>query len=224
VRPPKILPRGFAALVAALALAGCGGGSDTGTSSEPFQPQASLTAVGGTARTEKPAFVMQVVPRPGDPNIRSVAVTLPPVVLVDPTAIRQLCTRKELKSDRCAGHQRVGFARVVSPVYPKPLSGPVYAVSGYGALPHLAYVLGGPANVLLEGRIVSKRGRIQAGADDLPDTPVRSFELTIDGGSGGYLVLSRDICHGNPTADATFRSQDGQVNEQEISLTAECGG
>lgn len=207
-----------------MAAAGCGGGSGTSTSSEPFQPQASLKAVGGTARTEKPAFVVDVAPRPGDPNIRSVAVTLPPVVLVDPTAIRQLCTRKDLKADRCAGHQRVGFARVRSPAYPAPLSGPVYAVSGYGALPHLAYVLGGPAEVLLEGRIVSTHGRIQAGADDIPDAPVKSFELTIDGGKGGYLVLSRDLCHGNPTADATFRSQEGQVHEEEIPLTAECEG
>ena len=100
----------------------------------------------------------------------------------------------------------------------------MYAVSGYGALPHLAYVLGGPANVLLKGRVVSHGGRIQAGVDHVPDTPLKTFELTIDGGRDGYLVLSRNICGAEAVADGTFTSQDHQVYRQRIPLTADCGG
>jgi hypothetical protein len=213
----------LAALAAAIVLAGCGGDSEETAPSEPFQPQASLTAVGGTTRGEKPAFVIRVLARPGDSNIRSVAVVLPPVVLVDAAAIGRLCSRRELASDRCAGRQRFGFARAVSPAYGAPLSGPVYAVSGFGRLPHLAYVLGGPANFLLEGRVISEGGRIGAGVDDVPDTPLKTFELRIDGGRSAYLVLSRNICGAPAAADGTFTSQDGQVHEQEIPLSADCG-
>ena len=211
----------LAALAAAVALAGCGGGSETTTPSEPFQPQASLRAVGGTARADKPAFVIHVVTRPGDANIRSVAVTLPAVVLVDAVAIRDICSRSELKSQRCKGHRQLGSARVLSPAYQGALSGPVYAVSGFGGLPRLAYVLGGPANVVLEGRVVSKGGRIQAGVDDVPDTPVKAFTLRINGGEEGYLVLSRNICGAKAIADARFTSQDGQVHEQRVPLEAD---
>jgi hypothetical protein len=117
----------------------------------------------------------------------------------------------------------VGSARAVSPAYPGPLAGPVYAVSGMGGLPRLAYVLGGPAEVLLYGRVVSKGGRIQAGVEDVPDTPLERFELTVDGGKAGYLILSHDICKFKPPADATFTSQDGQVHRQKVPLDARCG-
>jgi hypothetical protein len=212
-------------LAAAVAIAGGGGDSETETtgSTASFEPRASLRAVGGTERTDKPALVLRIVARPGDVNIRSAAVNLPPVVLVDAEAITGFCSERELKADRCAGHQRLGRARVLSPAYAGELSGPVYPVTGSGRLATLAYVLGGPAEVVLRGRVVSADGRIQAGVEDVPDTPLRSFELTISGGPQGYLILSQDICRGEPMADAEFTSQDGQDFERRISLEAACG-
>lgn len=223
--------------LAALAFGGCGGGSDS-TSTSPstsggstsggsgggFEPHATLTAVGGTVRTDKPRFDIEVIARPGDANIKSAAVDLPPVVLIDTTAIRDLCTRQDLKSERCAGHQEIGHATILSPAFNGALSGPVYAVTGYGGLPHLAYVLSGPTSVVLEGRVVSKGGRIEAGIDDVPDTPLHSFELDLAGGKNGYLVLSRNICGQPSAADGTFTSQDGQTHTETIPLQAECGG
>jgi hypothetical protein len=212
------------ALVSAIAIVGCGGGSESTSSGPPFEPQASLRAVGGTDRGDKPEFVIRVVPRPGDAKIRSAAVNLPPVVLVDATAISGFCSERELQSDDCAGKRRLGSARVLSPAFEGVLSGPVFAVTGSGTLPRLAYVLSGPADVLLRGRIVSKGGRIQAGVEDVPKTPLKSFELTIDGGKRGYLILSRNICKADALADGTFTSQAGQLYEQEIPLEADCRG
>ncbi len=219
-RPIAVL----ALLASALVLAGCGG-SDSTTSSEPFAPQATLRAIGGTMRTDKPELVIHVDSRPGDENIRSVAVNLPPVLLVDPTALGGVCAQSKLEAEECAGQRRVGFARAVSPAYGEPLAGPVYAVSGGGesGLPRLAYVLSGPADILLYGRVVSKGGRIQAGVEDVPNTPLKSFELRIAGGRPGYLILSRDICRANAVADGTFTSQGGQVEREKIPLEADCG-
>lgn len=212
-----------AALAATLVLvAGCGGGSET-TATMPFEPQATLHAIGGTRRPAKPDLVLTVQTRPGDANISSAHVELPPVALVDATSIRSICGRKELESSRCAGKQSLGTSRVVSPSLARPLTGPVYVVSGPGRQFHLAYVLGGPLHLLLEGKIESKGGRIAAGVEEVPDTPMKSFELRIAGGKSGYLVLDRDICHGNPTATATFTSQEGQTHEEQVPLLAECG-
>ena len=215
----------LAVLASAIAIAGCGGGSDTTSSSKPFAPQASLRAIGGTVRTDKPDLVIDVAMRSGDANIRSVAVNLPPVLLVDPTALGGVCGQGELETDECAGQRPVGSARAVSPAYGEPLAGPVYAVSGGGGngLPRLAYLLSGPADILLYGRVVSKGGRIQAGVEDVPDTPLKSFQLRIAGGKPGYLILSRDICAAEAVADGTFTSQDGQVHREKIPLEADCG-
>jgi len=211
------------ALSCAALLGGCGGDSGTTTSTGPFAPNATLKAVGGTVRTDKPRLEIRVEARPGDENIRSVAVNLPPVVLVDTTAIGKICSESELNTDECAGSHKLGSARVVSPAYDGALSGPVFLVSGSGPLPGLAYLLSGPADVLLRGRVVSRDGRIQAGVDDVPDTPIETFELTIDGGRSGYLVLSRNICRADAVADGTFVSQGGQTYRQKIPLEAECG-
>jgi hypothetical protein len=213
----------LAALSCAALLAGCVGGSATTSSTKPFEPHATLRAIGGTVRTDKPRFVIRVDARPGDENIRSVAVNLPPVVLVDTTAIGTICSEAELESEDCAGSHRLGSARVLSPAYDSALSGPVYLVSGSGTLPGLVYLLSGPAEVILRGRVISKAGRIQAGVDDVPDTPLNTFELTIDGGKDGYLVLSRNVCAAETSADGTFTSQEGQTYRQRIPLEADCG-
>jgi hypothetical protein len=212
-----------ALLAASVVLASCGG-SDSETSESAFSPKASLAAVGGTKRTDKPDLVFTVEPRAGQPNLRAVRVELPPVVLVDPISIGRFCSEGELKADDCAGRPRLGVARVTSPSYDAPLEGPVYAVTGSGGLPRLAYVLSGPTDVLLRGRIESAGGTIAAGVDDIPDVPFERFTLRIEGGKQGLLVLSRDVCRGEPAGEGTFTSQDDQVERRQIPLVADCGG
>jgi hypothetical protein len=218
-----ISPVVLATFAACVALAACGGDSEEDDDSgKPFAPQATLTAVGGTERTEKPELVMRVEAKAGDANIRSAAVTLPAAFIVDSTALGNLCSEGELEASRCRGRERMGSARVVSPAFGEPLSGPLYAVSGSGGLPRLAYVLGGPTDLLLRGRIEIEGVRIQAGIEDVPDTPLRTFELTIAGGKPGYLVLSRNICRTGATATASFTGHEGQSVEQQIPLQADC--
>ncbi len=216
-----------AALIAcATWLAACGGGSETTTTEteQAFSPRASLRAVGATQRTGKPEFVFRVEPRAGQPNLKSASVELPPVVLVDPTAIGTFCSESELSEKECAGRPRLGVARVLSPAYEAPLEGPVYPVTGSGGLPRLAYLLGGPSELLLRGEVVSQGGTIAAGVEDVPDIPFDSFVLRIEGGKEGFLVLSHDICQGNPTATGTFTSQDGQTSTEKFPLEADCSG
>ena len=211
----------LAAIAGAALIAGCGD-SESEESSEPFKPSASLTAVGGTVRADKPEFVIRVESRAGDANIRSATVTLPAVVFVDQAAIGNLCSRSDLEADDCAGHPRMGVARVVSPAYDGVLKGPVYAVSGYGGLPHLAYVLDGPAKIQLHGRILTKGARLQAGIEEVPNTPLDTFEFRIDGGKDGYLVLSRDICRTEYLADLDFEGQSGETYTGQTTLQADC--
>lgn len=220
----RLSPALLAILVISLIVAGCGGDEEESEPREPFSPQATLTAIGGTERTDKPEVVLRVKTRPGDPNIRSAAVTLPPVFVVEQAALGNLCSERELEANDCAGRKRLGTARVVSPTYSEPLTGPVYPVSGSGGLPRLAYVLGsGPAGVLLRGRIAIRGVRIEAGVDDVPDVPMDTFELSITGGEPGFLILNRDICRREATGDASFTSQSGEAFKRRIPLETDCG-
>jgi hypothetical protein len=222
----RILSLLSAATVAAMLAAGCGGdgeGDEAGEQAKPFEPQATLTAIGDTKRTAKPELVLRVEARPGDANIRSANLTLPAAFIVDAEALSRLCSERELEVKRCAGRQPMGSARVVSPAYPKPLSGPVYAVTGSGGLPRLAFVLRGPVELLLRGRISVRGVRIQASVEDVPDTPLESFELRLSGGPNGYLVLSRDICGAPVSGDVSFVSQEDETFDRRLPLQADCG-
>jgi len=168
--------------------------------------------------------VIRVAPRPGDANFRSAAITLPTAILADQAALGNLCTEGALEDDRCAGRQRMGTARAVSPAYDAPLSGPVYAVTGSGGLPRTAYVLsGGGAELLLRGDINVVGQRIQATVEDVPDIPLDAFRLTLAGGKPGYLVLSRDICRRPAVAAVTVASQNGETVERRVPIEAGCG-
>lgn len=215
-------PTLLVAWAAPFLLAGCGSSSETRETATPFSPRATLTAIGGTARTAKPEVLLRVEARPGDAAIRSASVTLPASFLVDQTALGNLCSERELEADDCAGRKRMGVARVLSPLYDEALAGPVYAVSGSGGLPRLAFVLGGPAEVLLRGRIAVQGSRLKASVEDVPETPMRSFELRIDGGPPGYLVVSRDLCRSEPMADVAFTGQGGEDSAQRIPLDVDC--
>ena len=219
----RLNPALLVILVISLFAVGCGGDDEDSEPREPFEPQASLTAIGGTKRTDKPEVVLRVKTRPGDTNIRSAAVTLPPVFVVEQAALGNLCSERELEASDCAGRKQLGVARVVSPTYSEALTGPVYAVSGSGGLPRLAYVLGGgPAGIVLRGRIEIRGVRIEAGVDDVPDVPMETFELSITGGDPGYLILNQDICRRESTADASFTSQSGETFKRQIPLVANC--
>lgn len=216
-----------AALVAALLVASCGGdgSSDEEPAAGSFAPRVGIEAVGGTARADKPQIDVRVAPRRGGTGIRSAAIVFPTAFFVDQGALGNLCSERELEDDLCAGRQRMGTARAVSPAYDAPLSGPVYAVSGSGGLPRPAYVLGGgSAELLLRGRIDVVGQRIQASVEDVPAIPLRSFELSLDGGKSGYLVLSRDICGSPAVAVVDFTSQEGETTTRRVPIEAECGG
>jgi len=221
-----IYPRICAAALAALALlAGCGGDSSDDSATEPFAPRVGIEANGGTARGDKPQVDVRVVPRRGDSGIRSAAITFPTAFFVDQTALGNLCSESELKDDLCAGRQRMGSARALSPAYDAPLSGPVYAVSGSGGLPRPAYVLSdGSAELLLRGRIDVVGQRIRASVEDVPEIPLRSFQLSLDGGKSGYLVLSRDICRSPAVATVDLTSQAGERLTRRLPIAADCGG
>jgi hypothetical protein len=191
-----------------------------------FDPSISARLIGGpsvTFRSSNPGLQVDLRPRPGDANQQSVAFTLSDALQIDQRHLGNICSEAELVNTRCAGRQVIGSASATTPVLDEPLSGPVYAVSGSGGLPRLAVMLGGEIDLLLRASTTAVRSPNGGSAlvntfTGVPDAPVESFRLTINGGPTGYLVNNRDLCQRVETR--TKRLKSGKRKKQRVVLPA----
>ena len=163
--------------------------------------------------------------RAGDANIKSLAVTLSNAFEIDQRHLGNICSEKELAATHCAGRTAIGEATTTTPLLDQPLQGPVYAVSGSGGLPRLAFILDGQVDLLprADAKTVSG-GRLQTTVGVVPDAPIGHFHLTIFGGKKGYLANTRSLCAQAPVTVVEFEAQNGKSYTQRPALKAACGG
>jgi NHL repeat len=221
-------------------VAGCGGLG--------FSPRLSGTILNGRQgihRSDHPNLQFNLHATPGDANLASVAVLLPQSFQIDQANLGNICSETELAQTQCAGRNTVGTASATTPLLDSTLSGPVYAVSGSGGLPKLAVILNGPPadplHLLVRGITDTVGAQIRNTFPLVPDAPITDFNLTLNGGPGGYLVNNTDVCSGakgkskkarkkasrlrrtNLTAAALFTAQDGDTLSQKVPIAAACG-
>jgi hypothetical protein len=192
----------------------------------PFKPKMTVRALGSrknTRRSINPSLQFDLTTRPGDANIKSIAVTLSDAFEIDQGHLGNICSEKELAATQCAGRQPIGTATTTTPLLDQPLAGPVYAVSGSGGLPRLAFLLGGQVNLLPRADTETVHGRLQTTVPVVPDAPIGHFHLVVFGGKHGYLVNTRDLCTHRPLTQISFTGQNGKSRTQKVRLKAPCG-
>ncbi len=192
----------------------------------PFKPSMTMKQLGGrkaTRRAANPALLLEMRTRNGDANIKSLSVTLSSAFEIDQRHLGNICSEKELAATECAGRSPIGRATTTTPLLDEPLSGPVYAVSGSGGLPRLAFILNGQVDLVPRADTTTvKGGRLQTTAPVVPDAPIGDFKLTIFGGKRGYLVNTRDICRQAPVTQLVFTGQNGKVVKTSASIKTAC--
>ena len=110
------------------------------------------------------------------------------------------------------------------PLLDQPLTGPVFAVSGSGGLPRLAFVLNGQVKLLPRAETqTDRKGRLLTTVPVVPDAPIGHFSLTIFGGKSGYLVNTRDICKNTPGVTIAFEGQNGKKLTSKVKAKTPCG-
>jgi hypothetical protein len=191
-----------------------------------FKPKMTISQMGGrkaTGRGDNPGLKIDLKTRSGDANVRSVTVTLPSAFEIDQRHLGNLCSEKELATTQCAGRSSIAKATTKTPLLDHPLSGPVFAVSGGGGLPRLAFVLNGQVNLVprAETKTISG-GRLQTTAPVVPDAPIGHFSLTVFGGKRGYLINTRNICRHTPVVRIGFRGYNGKSSSQELKMKTAC--
>jgi hypothetical protein len=190
-----------------------------------FKPRLKLQLKGGTHRGDFPALSATLRARPGDANIARTAVTLPHSEFLAQEHIRTVCTRVQFAADACPAASIYGHARAVSPLFDQPLAGPVYLRSSDNPLPDLVAKLDGEIDVVLSGRIDSVNESIRNTFDVVPDAPVTTFTLRMQGGKKGLLVNSRNLCKGKSArADVRMIAQNGRLSRTRPVLATPCKG
>jgi hypothetical protein len=188
----------------------------------------SVRLLGGrgmTRRDRNPRLQFDLRTRPGDANIKSVAVTLPKAFVIDQSHLGDICSRAQLEEEMCRGRDRIGNVFVKTPLLDRPLRGPAYAVSGFRRLPRIAFVLDGQVRLIPMARSRANRsGKLTTTVPVVPDAPIGHFRLTLLGGSEGYLVNTRDLCAHPPTIRIRFDGQNGKRRTEHSRLRTPCRG
>jgi len=184
-----------------------------------FRPRISLRMRGPVHRAKRPSLRVVVRPRPGDANIGTAAVTLPPTIFLNQAHVRGVCTRPQLAADRCPPNSAYGEAAAYTPLLDQPLTGKAYLVSSHNLLPDLVFALRGEGfAVNLDGRIDAVHGRLRATYATVPDAPVTKFVARMFGGRRGILENGGNLCTGRQSVNARFlaHSNNGWVTRPEL--------
>jgi hypothetical protein len=184
----------------------------------PFKPTFSIAvgSKGTTGERAHPPLDVHVSQGAGEAGISANAVTLPFELGPNLAAFDVLCTSAQLAANACPAGSQVGTTTATSAFVATPLSGPVYLVQLPGViLPALVADLRGRvhvqltiANTILNGRL------IKSTVTGVPDLPVSTFDLKLDGGPGSPLENKFDLCRRGSRVramkvDVTFTGQNG---------------
>jgi hypothetical protein len=193
----------------------------------PFKPKLSLKLKGGTKRASHPKLIATLKAKPGEANIASAQVKLPPSAFLDQAHIRTVCTRVQFAANQCPQGSIYGTATAVTPLLSDPLSGNVYLRSSSHKLPDLVVALKGPASLPIEidldGKTDSVKGALRNTFEAVPDAPVSKFRLELFGGKRGLVVNSRDLCAHAYRAEINLDGQNGKVFDTEPAVGTGCG-
>ncbi len=185
-----------------------------------FAPKLRMIAGarGQNAQLSHPPLKAIVTQGAGEANIKTAKVVLPDLLRPNTVPFNLpggLCSDTEFAQGACPPLSLVGSARVITPVLPFQLAGPVYVVQEIGSiLPKLYVVLRGEGlEVVLRARNSFQGIKTVNTFENLPDVPQAYFELNIKGGPNGILNNFYDACGVakiHRKIDYTFMGQNGK--------------
>jgi hypothetical protein len=215
----------MAALTAPFRVAGC--------SALVMKQRLALRLTGKSQFTDgkHPGISAMLTDGGGGTNLKKVVTKLPLSLALDPDNAQELCKPEQRLARACPAKSIVGQARATS-VLPDPLTGPVYFVeatrrSASGRVirtfPNLWIPLSsdGVTIDVTASSSVDSLGRLVTTFDALPDAPVRTFQLTINGGKHGIIVVSGKpgVCDRSRVVDTQFTGQNGKVLELPVTTS-----
>jgi hypothetical protein len=194
----------------------------------------ALTGKGQTTDGKHPGVVAHLTQGPGESRLSEVSTTWPLALALDPDNAEGLCKPEQAVAKACPASSIVGQATAVSVLH-EPLKGPIYFVEGIRTDPKSGRRIRTLPNLLvaLEGEgvkvnlhassAVDKLDRLVSTFTNLPDAPVRSVDVTINGGKHGILVVSRtNICAATRAVEVRMDGQNGKLADSDVVMSTPC--
>lgn len=189
-----------------------------------FQPTLTVSTAGKASKANGASLNVKIAYPKGamgtDAWFKEAKFDIPKQLPARLTTLQQACLAATFEKNpaTCPAHSLIGYARVHTPVLPKPLEGPVYFVSYGGAkFPDAVVVLQGEGiTVDLTGEtfINKKTGVTSATFPNTPDVPFESIEVSLPTGTysefGANLPNSSyNFCGRKLTMPVLFKASNG---------------
>jgi hypothetical protein len=206
----------------------------------PFAPKLSMKLTGASEAKVggHPGVEALLTQQSGETGIKSATVTLPLSLALDPNnaVSDDLCEFAAGLKDQCPAKSVIGTVTAVSPLLKAPLNGKVYFVKGLRTdpksgrliktLPTLLIELRGEIDVNLRASTSVPDGKhLTTTFPTIPDAPISSFSLKLNGGPKGILVVTdghNDICYTPQKPFLAATGQNGKGLDTHTTLTPEC--
>jgi hypothetical protein len=212
----------------------------TGCDKLPFAPKLALKLTG--AKEAKvgghPSLEALVTQQPGEAGIKAVTVTLPLSLALDPNNAESdsLCEYLDGLKDQCPAKSVIGTVTAISPLLKTPLNGKVYFVKGVRTdpktgrqirtLPTLLIELRGEINVNLRAtNSVPDNKHLTSTFPMIPDAPISSFSMKLNGGKKGILVITDgndNICTVAQKPFLAAQAHSGKRLDTATTMTVQC--
>lgn len=203
----------------------------------PLSPKMDLRFTGAKelAKGRHPGLDVELTQPAGQSGMKRVEVALPLSVALDPDNAEALCAPADAARRACPASTIVGHAEARTPILSEPLEGDVFFVKGVRksstgrdvpTLPKLLITLRGPVSLDLEADSSVKQRKLVSTFGFIPDAPISSFRLSIDGGTKGILKATgtngSTLCHSSQSVDARIEGQSGKRFQQRFPVATAC--
>ncbi|MEV4422009.1 hypothetical protein AB0L40_18790 [Patulibacter sp. NPDC049589] len=187
----------------------------------PFRPKIALK-FGNKTQMKKgghPRVTATVTQFESEAGIKATEVALPKQVALQASNAQSLCEKADAAKDACPKASIVGSATAETTILNRRLFGPVYFVKGtrttaagkeVPTLPTLYVPLNGEARVNLRAVTSVSHDRLVTTFPAIPDQPITTFTLNIDGGKHGIIAATRSLCTAKAKASTRFTSWNGK--------------
>jgi hypothetical protein len=212
----------------------------TGCEKLPFAPKLAMKLTGASEAKVggHPGIEATVTQRRGEAGVKALTVTLPLSLALDPdnAASDSLCEFADGLKNQCPEKSVIGTMTAISPLLKAPLSGKVFFVKGIRTdpksgrliktLPTLLIELRGEVNVNLRAtNSVPDNQHLTSTFPTIPDAPLSSASLKLNGGKKGILVVTDghdDICSTPQKPFLAAVGQNGKSLDTATTLSVEC--
>ncbi len=195
----------------------------TGCDQLAFNPGLQFSLTGKTAQGDKPSIGVKVSLPVGGSNIKSTRVTLPDGLGADLQQVKRACTGVQWDAGQCPADAIVGKVTATMAITPEVISGNLSLVKIQGQpLPGIGIQLLGRFAARILGTIAvdQKSGQLVTILPTLPDVPLSTFDLALEGGARGALISTKALCAGpNVSLKGSFVGQSGATAERVATTT-----